>query len=71
MLGNLRTNKGITSTFVAQKLGISRDRLKRIEENKAMLPAEFVPILADLYGISCKTIIEERAAEWIKLKKVL
>jgi len=71
MLRKLRTNKGITSTFVAQNLKISRDRLRRIEENKVMLPVEFLPYLSKLYGVTCKQIMDWRVLEWEKQKENL
>lgn len=63
MLKTLRTRKGITLSFVAEKLNISRDRLRRIETGKSSLPAEFVPILSDLYGVDAKEILERRVEE--------
>lgn len=66
MLKELRKNKGITSTFVANKLSISRERLKRIEDGKVTLPAEFIPTLAGLYNVSYEKIIDGRVAEWTK-----
>ncbi|ADL49954.1 helix-turn-helix domain-containing protein [Clostridium cellulovorans] len=66
MLKELRINKGITCTFVAKKLKISRDRLRRIEEGEVMLPAEFVPVLAELYGVTYEELINRRAQEWKK-----
>ncbi|MDU5111668.1 MAG: helix-turn-helix transcriptional regulator [Clostridium sp.] len=62
----LRTSKGITAIFVAKKLRISRDRLKRIENGDVSLPVEFVPILANLYGVTFDEIIERRIKEWKK-----
>ncbi|NFN09376.1 helix-turn-helix transcriptional regulator [Clostridium botulinum] len=69
MLKKLRISKGITSTFVAKKLKISRDRLRRIEKNEAMLPTEFIPILSELYGVTWKKIISWRVNEWEKKQK--
>lgn len=71
MLKELRTSNGITSSFIAKKLGISRDRLRRIENNKAMLPAEFIPILSNIYGVSYKQMIDRRVEEWRGKKKNL
>ncbi|MEG0133815.1 MAG: helix-turn-helix transcriptional regulator [Clostridium sp.] len=62
----LRKNKGITASFVAEKLSISRDRLARIESGQVMLPTEFVPLLAKLYGVTNDEIIERRIKEWKK-----
>ncbi|ADL53261.1 helix-turn-helix domain-containing protein [Clostridium cellulovorans] len=71
MLRQLRESKGIPVTFVAKKLGIARDRLRRIEDGEVMLPAEFVPILCDLYGISQTELIERRVKEWNSKEKTL
>ena len=60
----LRRSKGITATFVAKKLGISRDRLSRIENGDSSLPAEFIPVLSYLYGVTPDEIIERRVEEW-------
>lgn len=51
MLKKIRENKGISKVFVAEKLGISRGRLDRIEEGRAEVPARFIPILSELYGV--------------------
>lgn len=71
MLKELRKSKGITITFVANKLDISRDRLRRIEENKAMLPVEFIPYLSELYGVKPTKIMDWRVSEWKRQKKNL
>lgn len=62
----LRESKGIKANFVASKLGISRDRLARIEKGSVTLPTEFIPILAELYGVSNDEIIKRRVEEWKK-----
>lgn len=67
MLKELRKSKGITATFVANKLNISRDRLERIESGQVPLPTEFLPVLSELYNISCSELIERRVEE-CKLK---
>ena len=71
MLKELREGKGITKTFVANKLNISRDRMGRIESGEVTLPAEFVPVLAKLYNTNYNDIIEWRVKEWEKQKKSL
>ncbi|NFO40346.1 helix-turn-helix transcriptional regulator [Clostridium botulinum] len=65
----LRERKGITSTFVAKKLHISRDRLKRIEELEVTLPVEFLPDLCEMYGVSYDELIDRRVEAWKKSKK--
>ena len=65
----LREQKGITSTFVAKKLQISRDRLKRIEELEVTLPVEFLPDLCNIYGVSYDELIERRIEAWKKSKE--
>jgi transcriptional regulator with XRE-family HTH domain len=68
MLKELRTSKGIPITFVANLLGISRDRVRNIEACKSELPCEFIPALSNLYGVSYQAIIDGRVKE-CKLKK--
>lgn len=58
MLKELRKNKGITSVFVSKKLGISRDRLRRIEQGVSELPVDFIPQMSNLYGVSKDEIFE-------------
>lgn len=65
----LRERKGIKSTFVAKKLNISRDRLKRIEELEVTLPVEFLPDLCEMYGVSYNELIDRRVEAWKKSKK--
>lgn len=60
MLERLRVDKGITCTFVAKQLKIDRGTLRRIEKGESLLPAEFIPFLSNLYGVSYKYIIEGR-----------
>jgi len=71
MLKELRIGKGITQTFVAGKLDISRDRMGRIENGEVTLPTEFIPVLAELYGVNFNDIIDWRVKEWKKQKKNL
>lgn len=63
MLEELRTSKGITCTFVAKHLKIDRGTLRRIEKGEAALPAEFIPFLSSLYGVTYKEIIEGRVKD--------
>ncbi|MBY7008481.1 helix-turn-helix domain-containing protein [Clostridium botulinum] len=65
----LRERKGIKSTFVAKKLHISRDRLKRIEGLEVTLPVEFLPDLCEMYGVSYNELIDRRVEAWKKSKK--
>ncbi|MCI6692542.1 MAG: helix-turn-helix domain-containing protein [Clostridium sp.] len=58
-LRKIREEKGITKIFVAEKLGISRGRLDRIEGGKAELPARLIPILSELYGIPKLELIKK------------
>lgn len=58
MLKELRKNKGISSVFIAKKLGISRDRLRRIENGISELPLDFVPEMSNMYGVTRDEIIE-------------
>lgn len=65
----LRKSKGITCTFMANKLKISRDRFKRIEECKSVLPVEFVPVICEIYGITHEELIARRMKEWKRLRE--
>ena len=49
MLKNLRLEKGISLSFVANKLGIDRATLRKIVNRKGSLKAEWIPILSKLY----------------------
>ena len=72
MLKQLRKDKGISIAFMVNKLHIDRDRFKRMETGEVTVPAEFIPILSEAYGVSTKTIIAWRVKEWekkIKSKK--
>lgn len=60
MLERLRVNKGITCTFVAKELKISRDRLRKIEREESQLPAEFIPFFSKLYGVGYIELIDGR-----------
>jgi len=69
MLRLLRESKGIPASFVAKKLGTTRERLKRIEDGDVTLPTEFIPVLCDLYGISCEELVNRRVEEWKNKKE--
>lgn len=56
-LKEIREKKGIKKNFIAKKLKISRDRLDRIEDGKADLPARLIPVLSEIYGVSEIVII--------------
>jgi len=70
MLERLRVERGISCTFVASNLKISRNRLRRIENEEVTLPAEFIPFLSNLYGISYKEVIEGRTKNEQNGKKI-
>ena len=66
MLKQLREDKGISIAFMVNKLHIDRDRFKRMETGEVTVPAEFIPILSESYGVSTKSIIAWRVKEWEK-----
>ncbi|MDU4882963.1 helix-turn-helix transcriptional regulator [uncultured Clostridium sp.] len=58
MLRELRKNRGISSVFIAKNLGISRDRLRRIENGISELPVDFLPKMSTMYGVTSDEVIE-------------
>lgn len=58
MLKELRKNKGISMSFVAKKLGINRDTLRKLETGETMLRADWIPILSEIYGIKNEYILK-------------
>ncbi len=52
MLRKIRKERGISLSFVANKLGIDRATLRNIENGESSLKVEWVPILSELYGVS-------------------
>ena len=67
MLKKLRLEKGISLSFVANKLGIDRATLRKIENQKGSLRVEWVPILSNLYGVSRNFLFNEYLKERRKL----
>jgi transcriptional regulator with XRE-family HTH domain len=68
ILEELRKKNEMSTALVARKLNIDRRRLINIEKGKSMLPVEFIPVLARLYDVTEKCIIEKRLDEWKKEK---
>lgn len=52
MLRKIRKERGISLSFVANKLGIDRSTLRNIENGESSLKVEWIPILSALYGVS-------------------
>ena len=65
MLKELRISKGISASFVAKKLGISRDTVRNMETGRTSPKLDWIPTLSFLYGIS----IEELINGYLKEKK--
>lgn len=63
MLKKLRLKKGISLSFVANKLGIDRATLRKIENQKGSLKVEWIPILSKLYGVSNNFLFKEYLKE--------
>lgn len=63
MLKDLRLEKGISLSFVANKLGIDRSTLRKIENQKKGLKVEWIPILSKLYGVSDNFLFKQYLKE--------
>ncbi|MCL2846712.1 MAG: helix-turn-helix transcriptional regulator [Firmicutes bacterium] len=51
-LYELRTEKGLTLSAVAKAVGITRQSVKRYEDNHSQPSMEILSKLADLFGVS-------------------
>jgi len=57
ILHDLREDKDIKQSVVAELLGMSQQQYSRYEKGESELPLRAVPILADYYGVSAEYII--------------
>lgn len=69
-LKQLRKSKYISLTGVAKELKLNRERLYRIEEGTSYLPAIFIPVLANLYGVSNDEIIQAHMEDINETRKI-
>lgn len=58
MLMALRESKGISISFVAETLGISRDTVKRLENGITEMRVDWLPKLSYLYGVTKEELME-------------
>lgn len=58
-LDKLRLEKGISAASVYRKLQIDKATFSKLERKKTSLKVEWVPILAKLYGVTEKFIIDD------------
>lgn len=59
MLKELRESKGIPASFVAEKLGISRETLRSMEAGEVSPRLDWIPILSFLYGVTVEEIVKK------------
>lgn len=59
-LSSLRKSKGYTQQNVADALNVSNKTVSGWERDVAMPDANFIPLLAELYGVSCDEILRGR-----------
>ena len=58
-LSGCRKRSKLSQEAVADKLGISRQTLYRWERGETEIPAQYLPKLAELYGVSVNELLEE------------
>lgn len=59
-LSSLRKSKGYTQQNVADALNVSNKTISGWERDVAMPDANFIPLIAELYGVSCDEILKGR-----------
>lgn len=59
-LSSLRKSKGYTQQNVADALNVSNKTISGWERDVAMPDANFIPLLAELYGVSCDELLKGR-----------
>ena len=59
-LSSLRKSTGYTQQNVADALNVSNKTVSGWERDVAMPDANFIPLLAELYGVSCDEILRGR-----------
>ena len=64
---DIRKSKHISARKVYMKLGIDKSTFKNMEECKASMRVEWLPIIANMYGITKEELLEEYLNErWLK-----
>jgi len=58
-LSGCRKRSNLSQEAVAEKLGVSRQTLSRWERGETEIPAQYLPKLAELYGVSINELLEE------------
>jgi transcriptional regulator with XRE-family HTH domain len=59
----IRSEKGITARFVANKVGISPSTLCKYEKNSRAIRAELLPSFANALGVDLQVFFEENVGE--------
>lgn len=59
LLKQLRKEEGLTQEFVANKLGIHTDTLRKIENGEGSLKVEHLPIISELFAVDVQRILCE------------
>jgi transcriptional regulator with XRE-family HTH domain len=64
---NIRKSKHISARKVYMKLNIDKSTFKNMEECKSSMRVEWLPIMANMYGITKEELLEEYLNErWLK-----
>ena len=64
---DIRKSKNISARKVYMKLSIDKSTFKNMEECKASMRVEWLPIIANMYGITKEELLEEYLNErWLK-----
>lgn len=58
-LSGCRKRSKLSQEAVAEKLGVSRQTLSRWERGETEIPAQYLPKLAELYGVSVNELLGE------------
>ena len=65
-LNDLRKNKGMTQKEVADRLGVLPQTISKWETGRGFPDIEFVPALAEIFGVSTDTILSGKLSINIK-----
>ena len=64
---DIRKNRNISARKVYTKLNIDKSTFKNMEECKASMRVEWLPIMASMYNITKEELLEEYLNErWLK-----
>ena len=69
-LTTLRKSNKLSARKVYTKLKIDKTTFKNLEEGKTSMKAEWLPVMASMYGISKETLLEIYLSErWLRSDK--